>query len=70
MILMVLSLAAVNMPYVAGVCIGGDGNMAIELAGHGHCEDGSHCRDYHATGSEAAEHSHLGRPHCRCPDVM
>jgi hypothetical protein len=70
MMLMVLSLASLNMPYVAVFCIGNDGHMAIELVGHGHCTDGSHSRDHHTTGSEAAEHSHVGRPHCRpCIDI-
>lgn len=70
MMVMVLSLAALNMPYAAVFCIGDDGHMAIELAGHGHCEDGSHWHDHYATGSEGAEHSHVGRPHCRpCVDI-
>ncbi len=70
MMLMVLSLAAMTMPHAAVLCIGDDGHMAIELVGHGHCEDGSHWHNHHATGSEAAEHSHVGRPHCRpCVDI-
>ena len=60
--LMLLSLAALNMPQAAVFCIGNDGHRALELADHHHCPDGSHPANYQATGVEAAEHSHVGQP--------
>jgi len=67
---MLLSVAALNMPQAAVFCIGDDGHMAIEPAGHDHCADGSHPRNYHPTGDEAAEHSHIGLSQCRpCVDI-
>jgi hypothetical protein len=69
-LLMLLSLAALNMPQAAVFCIGGDGHMAIEPAGHDHCADGSHPHSRRPTDSETAEHSQVGRPYCRpCIDI-
>jgi len=65
--LLLLSLAALNMPQAMVLCIADDGRMAIEPAGHGHCADGSHVCDH---GQEADGHSHIGRQHCRpCVDI-
>ena len=44
-VLLLLSLAALNMPQAMVLCIGHDGHVAIEPAGHDHCADGSHSRD-------------------------
>ncbi|MEN6332779.1 MAG: hypothetical protein ABFE01_00875 [Phycisphaerales bacterium] len=69
-VLMLLSLATLNMPQAAVFCIGDDGHMAIEPAGHDHCADGSHPRNYRPTGIEAAAHSHIGSPQGRpCVDI-
>lgn len=68
--LLMLSLAALNMPQAVVFCIGHDGHMAIEPAGHQHCQDGSHPRNYHAAGAETAEHAHLGVPQkAACIDI-
>lgn len=69
-LLLLVSVAALTMPHATVMCIGEDGHRAIERAGHDHCEDGSHPLHYRPTGSEAAEHSHVGRSHCRpCVDI-
>jgi hypothetical protein len=62
-----LSLAALNMPQAMVLCIGDDGHVAIEHAGHDHCADGSHVR---GCRPKEGEHSHVGCPHCRpCVDI-
>jgi len=67
---MLLSLATLNMPQAVVFCIGDDGHVAIEPAGHDHCADGSHPRNYRPIGIEAAAHSHIGCPQGRaCVDI-
>lgn len=64
---LLLSTAALNMPQAMVLCVGHDGHVAIEPAGHDHCADGSHVPGYRPEGSE---HSHVGCPHCRpCVDI-
>ncbi len=67
---LLLSLAAMNLPQTAVLCLGGDGHVAIEPAGHDHCADGSHVHEYGPGGVKIHNHSHVGRPHCRsCVDI-
>ena len=50
---MLLSLiAAMNASQAMVLCVGGDGHVAIEPAGHNHCADGTHLCE-----SDAAVHN-------------
>ncbi len=67
---LLLALAAMNLPQTAVLCLGGDGHVAIELAGHDHCADGSHVHEYGPGGVKLHDHSHVGRLDCRpCVDI-
>lgn len=61
---LVLATAAVNASQSLVLCMGYDGHVAIERAGHHHCTG-------HAQGSDPADpHSHIADAHCRpCTDI-
>jgi hypothetical protein len=64
---LLLSLVVMSAPQAMVLCVGHDGHVAIEPAGHNHCEDDVHAC---AAGAEADGHSHLGSPRCRpCIDI-
>jgi hypothetical protein len=58
--LLLLSLAAANLPQTAVLCFGDDGHIAIEPAGHDHYADGSHVHECGPGGVRLHDHSHLG----------
>jgi hypothetical protein len=67
---LLLSLAALNMPRTMVLCVGGDGHVAVEPAGHDHRASCSHTPDRSPTDPDAGEHSHIGPACCRpCVDI-
>lgn len=69
MAMLLLSLAALNMPQAMVLCIGQDGHVAIEPAGHFHCVDGIHFCD--PGNLRAAAHTHVEHGHSRsCTDIL
>jgi len=65
-----MSLAALNMSQARVLCLGADGHVAVEPAGHNHCVDGSHTHDHGVAGRRAGDHSHVGSDPCgSCIDI-
>lgn len=66
--LLLLPLAVLNVPQAMVLCVGDDGHVAIEPAGHDHGVDG-----FHSCGRDSGrsdEHSHVAHGHCRpCVDI-
>ena len=62
---LVFTAAAVNASQTLVLCVGHDGHVAIEPAGH------HHCTAEHGPGSDPADaHSHVADNHCRpCTDI-
>lgn len=69
-LLLLLSLAAVNVPQATVLCLGYDGHVAIEPAGHNHGEDGLHACGRRPVNVESKDLSHVAYGHCRpCVDI-
>lgn len=65
-----MSLAALNMSQATVLCLGADGHIAVEPAGHSHCAGGSHTHHHDPAGGETDDHSHVGPDSCRpCVDL-
>lgn len=63
-------IVALNVSQAAVLCIGGDGHIAIELAGHRHCEHGAHHDDHNADAPEASVSLCAEDGPCRpCTDI-
>lgn len=70
MLVVLMWLTALNVSQAMVLCLGTDGHIAVEPAGHDHCADGSHEHDRDLTAWEAADHSHVGPGQCRpCIDI-
>lgn len=66
--LLLLLLAVLNVPQAMVLCVGDDGHVAIEPAGHDHCVDGLHSCG--RASAQPDEHSHVAHEHCRpCVDI-
>jgi hypothetical protein len=67
---LLLSLAVLNVPQAMVLCVGDDGHVAIEPAGHSHCGDGSHLCGLDSGRLDRDDHSHVAHGHCRpCVDI-
>jgi len=65
-------LVALNMSQVVVACVGADGHVAIEPAGHDPCARDAHAHGSSApsTGSEDHDHAHAGSEPCEpCTDI-
>ena len=58
-IVLLMLCVAVNGTRTVVLCLGSDGHVAIEMAGHGHC----HSSDGHVAGGMAGHH-HCEAGHC------
>ncbi len=70
-VLMLLSLVgALNVSQAMVLCIGTDGHMAIEPAGHDHCADGTHKCESDAAVHDTVLVPDAERTHCGgCTDI-
>ena len=63
-------LVALNMSQAVVVCVGADGHVAIEAAGHHHCDHDLHPDDSDHSPADAADHSHAADGPCMpCTDI-
>lgn len=61
---------ALNVSQAAVLCIGDDGHIAIELAGHRHCGHDAHGDDHGTDAPEASVSLCAEDGHCRpCTDI-
>ena len=62
---LVFTAAAVNASQTLVLCVGHDGHVAIEPAGHHHCT-----AEHGPTSDPADSHAHVADDHCRpCTDI-
>lgn len=60
------ALVALNMSQAVVVCVGADGHVALEAAGHDHCHHDAYAHDLPGP----ADHSHAGDQPCKpCTDI-
>jgi len=63
-------LVALNMSQAVVVCVGADGHIAIETAGHHHCDHDPHADDPDHSPVDTGEHSHAADTPCMpCTDI-
>jgi len=63
-------LVALNMSQAVVVCVGADGHVAIEAAGHQHCDHDSHADDPDHAPADTGDHSHATDTPCMpCTDI-
>ena len=63
-------LVASNMSQAVVVCVGADGHVAIEAAGHDYCAHAGHAHDSSAPVSGGEDHSRAGGDSCEpCTDI-
>jgi hypothetical protein len=63
-------VTAMNTSQAAVLCIGPNGHVAIEAAGHEHCGHASHADDHDADARYGGLTSHVRDSHCRpCTDI-
>jgi hypothetical protein len=63
-------LVALNMSQAVVVCVGADGHVAIETAGHHHCDHDPHADDPDHSPADTGDHSHATDTPCiPCTDI-
>ena len=63
-------LVALNMSQAVVVCVGADGHVAIETAGHDHCACDAHAHGSSAPSTGSEDDSHAGSESCEpCTDM-
>jgi len=63
-------LAILNVLRVPVLCVGRDGHVAVEPAGHEHCAHAGHQHDEEAGKADVAPHCHVEGAPCRsCTDI-
>ena len=63
-------LVALNMSQTVVVCVGADGHVAIEAAGHHHCDHDLHADDPDHPPVDTEDHSHATDTPCvPCTDI-
>ena len=70
-VLVLLSLVAtMNVSQAMVLCVGCDGHVAIEPAGHDHCADGTHICEFDAAQHRTGLAPDTGGERCRgCTDI-
>ena len=63
-------LVALNMSQAVVVCVGADGHVALEAAGHHHCDHDPHADDADHSPIDTGDHSHAADTPCMpCTDI-
>lgn len=68
--MMLSAMVALNMSQAVVVCVGADGHVALEAAGHHHCDHDTHTDDSHSSSADTEDHRHAEDTHCQpCTDI-
>jgi len=70
LVVMLSVLVALSMSQAVVVCVGADGHVALETAGHHHCDHDTHADNANGSAAEKEDHCHAeGTPCQPCTDI-